>query len=194
MDKPDIRPMGDHLETFRHIYRDWNQEADRVTHVAREKGATWNSYIAEAGARIEAVRSFFDGGVSSARTDKIKNRVGSAYVIQIAENEEDTHKMKWKTITEVAQLLPDYATVTQAECTAAVEAAKAICCLARSGSISSLPDGNLIEDYSRNKTEKRHKMKEEFEGRWKKKRFLDTHAPHRHLCPWTFLIQALLQR
>ena len=85
MDKTDIRPMGDHLDMFQHIYRNWNQEADRLTHVAREKGATWNSYIAEAGARIEAVRSFFDGGVSSTCTDKIKNRVGSAYVIQIAE-------------------------------------------------------------------------------------------------------------
>ena len=50
-----------------------------------KKGATWNSYIAEAEARIEAVRSFFVGGVSSACTDKIKNRVGSAYVILIAE-------------------------------------------------------------------------------------------------------------
>ena len=86
MDKTDIRPMGDHLDMFLHIYRDWNQEADRLTHVAREKGATWNSYIAEAEARIEAVRSFFEGGVSSACTDKIKNRVGSACVIQIAEN------------------------------------------------------------------------------------------------------------
>ena len=35
--------------------------------------------------------------------------------------------MKCRTITEVAKILPDNATVTQAECTAAVEAAKAIC-------------------------------------------------------------------
>ena len=49
--------------------------------VAREKGATWNSYIAEAETRIEAVRSFFDGGVSTVCDDKIKNRVASAYVI-----------------------------------------------------------------------------------------------------------------
>ena len=27
-------------------------------------------------------------------------------------------------------------------------------------------DGNLIEDYRRNKTKKRHRMSEEFEGRW----------------------------
>ena len=84
LDKTDIRPMGDHLDMFHHIYRDWNQEADRLKHVARENGATWKFYIAEAGARIEAVRSFFDSCVSSTCTDKIKNRVGSAYVIQTA--------------------------------------------------------------------------------------------------------------
>ena len=85
LDKTDIRLMGDHLDKFQHIYREWNQEADHLTHVAREKGATWNSYIAEAGERFEAVRSFFDGGVSTVCDDKIKHKVGSAYVIQIAE-------------------------------------------------------------------------------------------------------------
>ena len=78
LDKTDIRPMGDHLDMFQHIYRDWNQEADHLTHLAREKGETWNSYITEAGTRIEAVRSFFDRGVSSACDDKFKNKVGSA--------------------------------------------------------------------------------------------------------------------
>ena len=86
MDKTDIRPMGNHLDLFQQISRDWNQEADRLTHVARDIGATWNSYIAEARARIEAVRSFFECGVSSACTDKIKNRAGSVYAIQIEEN------------------------------------------------------------------------------------------------------------
>ena len=85
MDKTDIKPMGDHLDMFHHIQREWNQEADRLTHVAREKGATWNSYTVEVVERFEAVRCFFDG-VSRACTAKIKNRVGSAYVIQIAEN------------------------------------------------------------------------------------------------------------
>ena len=77
LDKTDIRPMGDHFDMFQHIY----MEADRLTHMARETGATWNSHIAEAGARIEDLRSFFDGGVSRACTDKRKNRVGSADVI-----------------------------------------------------------------------------------------------------------------
>ena len=76
--------------------------------------------------------------------------------------------MKWRTITEVAKILPDNATVTQAECTAAVEAARATCCLSRTGSICFDLDGNLIEDCSRNKTKKLNKMKDDFEGRWKK--------------------------
>ena len=42
MDKTDRQPMGDHLDMFQHIYRDWNLNADHLTHVAREKGATWN--------------------------------------------------------------------------------------------------------------------------------------------------------
>ena len=47
MDKTDFRPMGDHLDMLQHIYRDWNQEADRLAHVARAKGVTWNSNVME---------------------------------------------------------------------------------------------------------------------------------------------------
>ena len=65
LDKTDLRPTADHLDMFQHVYRKWNQEADRLTHVAREKGVTWNSNVMEKRARIEAVRGFFDGGVSS---------------------------------------------------------------------------------------------------------------------------------
>ena len=75
--------------------------------------------------------------------------------------------MKWKTITEVAKILPNIATLTQTECTAAVDAARAICSLARCGSMCFDLDGNLIEDQRRNKTKKRHKMSEEFEDRWR---------------------------
>ena len=85
LDRTDIRPMGDHLDMFQHVYREWNQEADRLTHVAREKGTTWNSYAIEEEARIEAVRCFFDGGVSKECQGQIQNRVGSAHVIQTAE-------------------------------------------------------------------------------------------------------------
>ena len=45
MDKTDIRLLGDHLDMFQDIYRDWNQKADHLTHVAREKGCTWNSFV-----------------------------------------------------------------------------------------------------------------------------------------------------
>ena len=48
-------------------------------------------------------------------------------MIQVAERiEEDVHLMKWRTVIEVAKKkknLPNDATVTQAECTAAVETA-----------------------------------------------------------------------
>ena len=82
----------------------------------------------EEGTRIEAVRSFFDGGVSAECNAQIQIKVGSAFVIQIAERiEESTEKMKWKTIVEVAKVLPDDATITHAECTAAVEGARALC-------------------------------------------------------------------
>ena len=45
-------------------------------------------------------------------------------MIQVAERiEEDVHLMKWRTVIEVAKILPNDATVTQAEHTAAVETA-----------------------------------------------------------------------
>ena len=81
--------------------------------------------------------------------------------------DENTHKMKWRTIIEVAKIFPDDATVTQAECTAAVEAARAICCLARTGRICFDLDGKLIEDWRGNKTTTRNKMKED---RWKEEK------------------------
>ena len=70
LDKTGLRLVGGHLDTFQHVYREWNQEADRLTHVAREKGTRWNSHVIEKGARVEAVRSFFDGGV---RQDKMED-------------------------------------------------------------------------------------------------------------------------
>ena len=39
LDKTDLRPMADHLDMFQHVHRERNQEADRLTHVAREKGS-----------------------------------------------------------------------------------------------------------------------------------------------------------
>ena len=63
--------------------------------------------------------------------------------------------------------LPDDATLTQAECTAASAAVLAICCLARTGSICFDLDEKSIEDCSRNRTKKRNSMAEDVEGRWK---------------------------
>ena len=65
--------------------------------------------------------------------------------------------------------LPNDATVTQAECTAAVETARAICCLARTVCMCYDLDGNIIEDYNESKTRKRDVMGDDFESRWKRK-------------------------
>ena len=42
--RADIRPMADHLDLRQHIYRDWNDKADRLTHEASEKGVYWKSF------------------------------------------------------------------------------------------------------------------------------------------------------
>ena len=37
LDQIDIRPMSDHLDLFQHLDRDWNGEADHLTHKGTEK-------------------------------------------------------------------------------------------------------------------------------------------------------------
>ena len=67
---------------------------------------------------------------------KSKMKWGSAFVVQIASRiEESIEKMMWKTSVEVARILLNDATVTQAECKFAVEAARAIHCLAGTRSV-----------------------------------------------------------
>ena len=46
------------------------------------------------GERLEAVRGFFDGGVSWACQGAIKNKVGAAYVVQVARKK--AQEMKWR--------------------------------------------------------------------------------------------------
>ena len=77
--------------------------------------------------------------------------------------------MCWKTIVEVAKILPDDATITQADNTAAVEAARAFGCLVQSGCISFDLDGNLVENWDKNDKGNRNKMKEPSEDRHKRK-------------------------
>ena len=79
--------------------------------------------------------------------------------------EGELSRMTWRTIIEVAKTLPDNATVTQAECNAASEAAIATCCLARTGSICFDLNGKLVEHCCRNRTKKRKSMEEDVEGR-----------------------------
>ena len=109
------------------------------------------------------MRVYFDEGVSRQDDGNVKHKVGSAYVIQSSERiEEHAEKMRWKTIVEVAQILPDDATIVLAESTAAVEAARAICCPARTGRICFDLDGNLIENWDENGTRRGNKMKERY--------------------------------
>ena len=59
------------------------------------------------------------------------------------------------------------ATITQAESTAAVEAARAFCCLVHSGCIRIGLDGNVMEDWDdrmKDHTEDRHKRKRDAEN------------------------------
>ena len=78
--------------------------------------------------------------------------------------------MGWRTVVEVAKVLPDDATITQAETTAAVEAARAICCLVQTGQIIFDLDGNLIEEWDKNVRRNKIRMEENTEGRRERKR------------------------
>ena len=148
LDRTDFRPMGDHLDSA-HLQR-----------MESRGRSIWNSFVIEEGAQIEAVRCHFDGGAKC--RGQIRNRLGSAYVMQIAEKiEEELSNMKWKTLIEVAKILLEGSTVTQAECTAASEAALAICSLARTGSICFDLDEELIKDCTRNR--KYTKLMKEYE-------------------------------
>ena len=82
LDRTNIHPMGDHLDMFQHIYREWNQETDHLTHVAREKGATWNSYVMEEGSRLEAVRADF----MEESTYKMITRSSARWCQQVSSN------------------------------------------------------------------------------------------------------------
>ena len=73
--------------------------------------------------------------------------------------------MEWKTFVEVANVLPDDATITQAETTAAVDAVTAICCLVHTGQIIFDLYVNLIEEWDKNTTRTKNRMKENTEER-----------------------------
>ena len=146
----DLRPMSDHMDLCQHIYREWNENADCLTHKAREEGCSWNFFTVRESEKREAVRAFFDGGVSNPDDRNVRYKVGYGYLIQASEKiEEGEDKMRWRTIVEVAETLLEDATITQDETTAAAEAAKAICCLFQSGFIRFDIDGHLGRSHGR---------------------------------------------
>ena len=68
------------------------------------------------------------------------------------------------------KVLLDDATVTQAETIAAIEAARAICCLVQTGQIIFILDGSLIEEWDKNTNRTKIRMKVNTEERRKIKR------------------------
>ena len=124
------------------------------------------SFTMMEGSKPEAVRACIDGGVSKQEERKVRHKVGSAYVMQASERiEEAAEKTEWRTIVEVANVLPDDVTITQAETTAAVDAVTARCCLVHTGQIIFDLDVNLIEEWDKNTTRTKHRMKENTEDR-----------------------------
>ena len=71
------------MDIYQHVYRDWNDKADRLTRVAREDGPMWNS--PETKEKIEAIRACFDGGVSDEHDKKVKSRSGAGLIVQTAQ-------------------------------------------------------------------------------------------------------------
>ena len=64
LDKTDLRPRGDDLDMFQHVQRIEPKSRPFDARGKRKRG-TWNSYAMGKGERVQAVRGFFGGGVSS---------------------------------------------------------------------------------------------------------------------------------
>ena len=136
LDQTDIILISDHLDMCQHIYRDWNCDADYLTHKAREEGPAWNAFQTKE--RIEAIGVYFDGGVSHEEDKKVKNRVCPGWLIQVTETIGKQIGLQWKTVVEVARVLVDEATIIEVELMAATEAVKAVMCLTRTQGRSNL--------------------------------------------------------
>ena len=64
-----------------------------LTHKAREEGPSWISFPAES--KIEAVRSYFDDGVSHDEDKKNRHRVGAGWILQITELIDSQTDLTW---------------------------------------------------------------------------------------------------
>ena len=119
LDQTDIVLMSDHLDIYQHIYRDWNGDADYLSHKAREEGPAWKAFQTKE--RIEAIRVYFDGGVSHEEDKKVKNRVCPGWLIQVAEAIGKQIGLQWKRVGEVARVVVDEATIIEVELMTATE-------------------------------------------------------------------------
>ena len=105
------------------MLREWNKEAEALTHTKR--GSSWGS----CDGRLAAVRICFDGGVGSLCHENgqtLTLKVAAGWRLQVAEAWEELGTPPWQTVLNVCIALPDDFTVTQAELTAATEATMAV--------------------------------------------------------------------
>ena len=71
----------------------------------------WNS--SETKDKIEAIRAGFDGGVSDEHDKKVESRGGAGWIMKTADRIQN--EMEWETMVEVARVLQDDATTTEAD-------------------------------------------------------------------------------
>ena len=122
----DLRPVTDHMDLFQLLYQDRNERAVLRTRRGRKGAAGTSSECV----KVKNWRPSVPSSTEESDDRKVKYQVGYGCVIQASEQREEAEdKMRWKTMVEVAETLPKDAATTQAETTAAAEAAKAVCCL-----------------------------------------------------------------
>ena len=105
LDQTDIVLMSDHLDICQHIYRDWNGDADYLTHKAREEDLRGTLFKQRRGSRPSVF--ILMAGVSHEEDKKVKNRVCPGWLIQVAEAIGKQIGLQWKTVVEVARVVVD---------------------------------------------------------------------------------------
>ena len=107
---------------FQHIHRNWNQEADCLTHVARKKGSTWNSWRDGRRNAVWSCQEFLrcrsQRLIQWQEMTRSNLKWNQPFVVQIADRmEECTQKYVVGKLSRLQKVLLDDATSTQAECT-----------------------------------------------------------------------------
>ena len=119
-----VRAACQGRDVFKHEFREFNERADRLTHMAREgRSYTLENYEVQSfssNGRIPiAVRGSFDGGVSEAG-------VGCGAWMEVAFASHNS-RICWETVFERAWLIDPSCTVTESELSAAECMVHALC-------------------------------------------------------------------